>query len=86
MLSVGVNESFEPDQTFLLEIEDQASAISAIALRTVQKRADLLKTTDLLGAASIDKYSFTRDAYLQFRRAQIYDGNPPEEDDAPSAH
>lgn len=54
---------------------------TGIALRLVQKRADLLKSTDLLGEASIDKYSFTRDAYLQFRRAQIYDGNPPETDE-----
>jgi phospholipid-binding lipoprotein MlaA len=53
---------------------------TAWAWRTLQKRGDLLKTTDLLGEASIDKYSFTRDAYLQFRRSQIYDGNPPDED------
>lgn len=53
----------------------------AAVLRVVERRADLLKTTDLLGEASIDKYSFTRDAYLQFRRSQIYDGNPPDEDD-----
>ena len=52
---------------------------SAIGLRTVQKRADLLKATELLGEASLDKYSFTRDAYLQLRRNQIYDGNPPDE-------
>ena len=52
----------------------------------MQKRGDLLKTSDLLGEASIDKYSFTRDAYLQYRRSQIYDGNPPEqEDDNPDA-
>jgi phospholipid-binding lipoprotein MlaA len=54
---------------------------SAIGLRTVQKRADLLKATELLGEASLDKYSFTRDAYLQLRRNQIYDGNPPDEAD-----
>ena len=46
---------------------------TAWAWRTLQKRGDLLKTTDLLGEASID-------AYLQFRRSQIYDGNPPDED------
>ena len=60
---------------------------TAWAWRTLQRRGDLLKTTDLLGEASIDKYSFTRDAYLQFRRSQIYDGNPPDEDvnDDPSS-
>ncbi|MFZ1609392.1 MAG: VacJ family lipoprotein, partial [Rhodoferax sp.] len=30
--------------------------------------------------AALDKYSFTRDAYLQRRRNQVYDGNPPEDD------
>ncbi len=53
---------------------------TAIALRIVDKRATLLQTTDLLSGAAIDKYSFTRDSYLQYRRNQIYDGNPPEED------
>ena len=50
----------------------------AIATRIVDKRASLLKTTSLLSDAAIDKYSFTRDGYLQFRRNQVYDGNPPE--------
>jgi phospholipid-binding lipoprotein MlaA len=53
----------------------------AIALRFVDKRASLLGATSLLEEASLDKYSFTRDAYLQLRRSQIYDGNPPDEDD-----
>ena len=61
--------------------DNMAERNTAWTLRTVQKRGDLLKTSDLMGEASIDKYSFTRDAYLQYRRAQIYDGNPPDEDD-----
>lgn len=51
-------------------------------LRLVNKRASLLKASDMLEGASIDKYAFTRDAYLQYRRNQIYDGNPPDEDDS----
>ena len=61
--------------------DNMAERNTAWSLRLVQKRGDLLKTSDLLGEASIDKYSFTRDAYLQYRRSQIYDGNPPEEED-----
>ncbi len=53
---------------------------AAVAARIVDKRAALLKATDLLSGAAIDKYSFTRDGYLQFRRNQVYDGNPPDED------
>jgi phospholipid-binding lipoprotein MlaA len=54
---------------------------SAIALRVVDKRANLLGASNLLSEAAIDKYSFTRDAYLQYRRNQVFDGNPPDEDD-----
>ena len=54
---------------------------AAVFTRIIDKRATLLKTTDLLSSAAIDKYSFTRDSYLQFRRNQVYDGNPPDEDE-----
>jgi phospholipid-binding lipoprotein MlaA len=56
---------------------------TAMGLRIVEKRADLLKATNMLEEAALDKYSFTRDSYLQYRRSQIYDGNPPEEEDLP---
>lgn len=54
---------------------------SAMALRVVDKRANLLGASNLLSEAAIDKYSFTRDAYLQYRRNQVFDGNPPDEED-----
>lgn len=50
------------------------------AVRVVDDRADLLKVTRLLEGAALDKYSFTRDAFLQSRRNAIYDGNPPDEE------
>lgn len=53
----------------------------AMTLRIVEKRASLLQTSDLLSGAAIDKYSFTRDSYLQFRRNQVFDGNPPDEEE-----
>jgi phospholipid-binding lipoprotein MlaA len=56
---------------------------SAMALRVVDKRASLLGASNLLSEAAIDKYSFTRDAYLQYRRNQVFDGNPPDEEDLP---
>jgi len=44
----------------------------------------------VLEAAALDRYQFVRDAFLQFRRNLVYDGNPPrltdpEEDDADEA-
>ena len=52
---------------------------SAYALRLVNRRADLLDASRILEQAALDKYVFQRDAYLQRRRSQIYDGNPPRE-------
>jgi phospholipid-binding lipoprotein MlaA len=62
-------------------ISDVATRNQTTALRLVDKRAGLLDAGNLLNEASLDKYSFTRDAFLQYRRSQIYDGNPPEEDE-----
>ena len=38
---------------------------------------DLLGATDVVDQAAIDPYGFTRDAYFQYRRNLVYDGNPP---------
>jgi phospholipid-binding lipoprotein MlaA len=52
---------------------------SAVALRLVNTRADLLDAGRLLEQAALDKYVFQRDAYLQRRRSLVYDGRPPRE-------
>lgn len=44
-------------------------------LRAVETRANLLRAGSVLDEAALDKYSFTRDAYLQYRRADVYDEN-----------
>jgi phospholipid-binding lipoprotein MlaA len=36
----------------------------------------------VLDEAALDKYSFTRDAYLQLRRAEVYDGRDPGDKEA----
>lgn len=50
---------------------------SALALRAVNTRANLLPADKVIEEAAIDKYSYIRDAYLQSRRNLVYDGNPP---------
>jgi phospholipid-binding lipoprotein MlaA len=61
---------------------------SAVVVRAVGRRADLLDASRLLEEAALDKYVFLRDAYLQRRRSQIYDGHPPrqreEDEDEPA--
>lgn len=46
---------------------------SLYALRAVETRANLLRATTMLEGAALDKYSFTRDIYLQRRQSQIED-------------
>jgi phospholipid-binding lipoprotein MlaA len=56
-----------------------AARNSLAGLRILNTRARLLGATNLLDDIALDKYSFVRDAYLQRRRSQVFDGNPPEE-------
>jgi phospholipid-binding lipoprotein MlaA len=59
---------------------DLASQISPVearnvtyGLRAIDTRSNLLRVSSVLEEAALDKYSFTRDAYLQRRRADVYD-------------
>jgi hypothetical protein len=40
-------------------------------------RAGLLRASDALDEVALDKYSFTRDAFLQRRRNAVFDGEAP---------
>ena len=51
------------------------------ALRFVDIRASLLPADKVVEEAALDKYAYIRDAYLQRRRNQIFDGRPPRLDD-----
>jgi phospholipid-binding lipoprotein MlaA len=48
-------------------------------IHTVDRRANLLLTVNVLEGAAIDRYAFTRDAYLQYRRAETFDRESDEE-------
>ena len=50
---------------------------ATLALKLTDTREGLLKIVDAVKEASLDPYTFTRDAYLQKRRNDLYDGNPP---------
>jgi phospholipid-binding lipoprotein MlaA len=54
---------------------------SMVALRFVDIRASLLPADKVVEEAALDKYAYVRDAYLQRRRNQIFDGRPPRLDD-----
>lgn len=61
----------------LAHVHDVPVRNSLIALRVLDTRAGLLATERLLDSAALDPYAFTRDAYLQKRLNDVYDGNPP---------
>ena len=61
---------------------------NAHVLRLVDARAGLLRSGRVLEGAALDKYSFLRDSYLQRRRSQVFDGDPPpvpDDDDVKAA-
>jgi phospholipid-binding lipoprotein MlaA len=59
-------------------INDPYVRYGLAALDLVDKRAGLLQTDDVL-RRSFDPYAFMRNAWLQRRQYEVYDGNPPEE-------
>ena len=71
-----VKTAYDP----LYTIEKDETLYGAIFLRTIDIRYKLLEASRIVEQASLDKYSFIRDAYLQHRKNLIYDGNPPEEE------
>ncbi len=57
---------------------------AATVLRIVDTRTGLLRLTDMLDDMALDKYSFSRDAFLQKRRAEIFRPGQSENDEPPS--
>lgn len=66
---LGVEMRVDP----VTHVEGNATRNSLTAVRVVNTRANLLRATSLLDGAALDKYSFTRDAYLQRRQSQVDD-------------
>jgi len=50
---------------------------SLVTVRYVDLRASVLPTDKVIEEAAFDKYSYIRDAYLQHRLSEIFDGDPP---------
>lgn len=67
----------------LTSVDDMGTRNSLYVLRAVDARANLLRASSVLDDAALDKYSFTRDAYLQLRRSEVYDGEDPDDGKEP---
>jgi phospholipid-binding lipoprotein MlaA len=59
------------------QFSDEATRNALTVTRVLDIRTGLLQTVDVVMAASLDPYSFVRDGFLQKRRNDIHDGNPP---------
>lgn len=61
-------------------LEDDTLKWGLYGLQFLDTRADLINASRVLDQAALDPYAFVREAYLQRRLDQVYDGNPPEQD------
>ena len=75
--TVGLVVDIETDFMINTNKLNSDEKIAVNGLRIINRRADLLDAGQLLEDAAFDKYSFLRDGYIQRRRSQIYDGEPP---------
>ncbi|MCU7799324.1 MAG: VacJ family lipoprotein [gamma proteobacterium symbiont of Lucinoma myriamae] len=66
---------------FLVHPLNQVSPTSAVvalsSVRAVDKRSELLKTTEIRDDLALDPYVFTRESYYQWRQNRVYNGDPP---------
>jgi len=63
------------------QIDDSDARWSAIALKGVDLRADLITAKKIVDQASLDPYEFERSAHFQRRNYLVFDGNPPMDDE-----
>ena len=75
--TVGLAGDYFTDPEFYLFNHAPESYV-VFGTRVVNLRANLLAIEGVLDQAALDRYAFLRDAYLQRRRNQIYDGSPPD--------
>jgi phospholipid-binding lipoprotein MlaA len=75
--SVGLGVDYAAFYPVFNRIDESAIEWTLFALDLIDQRADLLGASKLLEMAALDRYIFTREAYLQRRLNFVYDGNPP---------
>lgn len=76
--TVALSIDFKGD--IIGKVEHAVTRNSLRILNLVDIRAAFLNAGSVLDDAALDKYSFTRDVFLQRRQYSVYDGNPPDED------
>lgn len=76
----GIGSMFDSSVDPVVNIGDVRARNTTYVVRVADRRANLLDASQMLEEAAIDKYTFTRESYLQRRRSQVYDGSPPRDE------
>lgn len=71
--------TLDREGNMITRIDPHSARNALYVLKAVDARSNLLRAGNVLDEAALDKYTFSRDVYLQYRRGEIYDGNPPED-------
>jgi phospholipid-binding lipoprotein MlaA len=80
--ALPVDMKVSPSAIAFKEVRDQNGAT---VLSIINTRTKLLNAGKVLDDVALDKYILLRDAYLSRRRSQVYDGDPPDEEEPPPA-
>lgn len=64
----GTVDSYGSSYTY---IDDEGARVAVYGVAGLQKRTELLETTDLITETALDEYSFVRDAYEEHRRSRV---------------
>ncbi|HSH88416.1 MAG TPA: VacJ family lipoprotein [Ramlibacter sp.] len=87
-LALPIDRKYDP----LHEVKGWDARYTFYTLRAVDSRSNLLRVGNVIEEAALDKYSFTREAHMQRRRAEIIDdktsdtaGQEPKADGTPAA-
>lgn len=64
------------DPTTVL-VDDVPTRNSIYGVRVLDTRAQYLQAGEIMDDVALDRYLFMRNAWLQRRQSQIFDGNPP---------
>lgn len=63
-----------------ISLSDPGARNATTVVKTINARANSLGVEKTLDQATLDKYIYVRDYYLQQRQYKVYDGHPPRED------
>lgn len=76
----GLSRPFDSRLGYSPYTEHVPTRNSVFAIEIIDLRANLLNASSTLDQASLDKYLFLRDAFLQRRLRQVHDGKVPQQD------